>query len=225
MPSELRYNLSPVSGSVLGMTWTCAPGGEIKRSRGKRLLSDKQVGDAKARYACGETLQQIGSAFGVSHRVIHYAIRGGLLSDVSAPVVGIPKRKRTPEMRARMSEAGKRRPPMSAETREKLRVANLGRVMSEEWRAKIGSVAKGRRYSPEVCAQRSAAKKAAYAADPDLRIRIGNARRGQTLTPEMRLRHTEVFQNPEVRARMSAAHKGRPWTEAQRAARVKQAIQ
>jgi hypothetical protein len=207
------------------MTWECSPESGIKKSKGKRLLSDEQVEDAKSRYSRGETLQQIGSALGVSLGVAHYAIRGRLLSDESDAVVGVPKRDRTPEMRAKMSAAGKLRPPMSDETREKIRATLKGRQFSDESIAKMSSAAKGRRYGPDVCAQRSAARKKCFAENPGLRIKCGNGNRGKTYSAEKLLKHTAAFQDPEVRARMSAAHKGKPWTEAQRAARTKQPTQ
>ena len=216
-PEAIRYNLSPTAGTI--KDYKRSDANKEKSSRAHRLLTDEQVAEAEKLYRAGQTCATIGQRFGVGLWVIHKAVRGKLLTGSSEPVVGVVRRKRTPEMRARMSKAGKSRAPMSIEAREKISTAMKGREFSDEWLAKISAANRGKTRTPEQRVAMSVARKAAYAVNPELRIKAGNARRGKALTPEMRLKHIEVFQSPELRAKMSAAHKGKPWTEAQRAAR------
>lgn len=56
--------------------------------------------------------------------------------------------KRSAESRKKMSEAAKRKPPMSKETIEKIRIANTGKKRSDEIRKKFSKIQKGRKGTP-----------------------------------------------------------------------------
>lgn len=145
------------------------------------------------------------------------------------------KRASTPEKREKLRNAmlGKKRPKMSAEWREKLRVAGLGRKFSVESREKISKALTGKTLSEQH------------------RKNVGNARRGKKLTPEWREKvRLSLLGNkrmlgkkltPEHRAKIGAgckgkmlgiklspehckklseAHKGKKWSDAQRAGRM-----
>jgi group I intron endonuclease len=164
VPVDLRYNLSPVSGSVRGMKWTLSTESRLNQSRGQRLLSDAQILEAKAFCRAGETYASVGKRYGVALSVIYTAVRGGLKTDPSAPIVGVIKRKRTPEMRARMRVAALNRAPAGEETRKRISAANIGRTFTDEWRAKLSTAAKTRVYTPEWRANMAASKRASWAA-------------------------------------------------------------
>lgn len=107
---------------------------------------------------------------------------------------------------------------MPAATREKIRAAMLGRAFSPEWRERIAAAKRGKKRPPMT---------------PEWRAKIGAAHRGRRRpprSPEMRARmsaagraRTDGFMRgykhtAEARQNMSAAHKGRPWSPARRAA-------
>jgi hypothetical protein len=117
--------------------------------------------------------------------------------------------KRTPETLKRMSEArkgekrtleqiqkmsdAKKGKTISEKHKQNISNARKGWVFSEETRNKIGNAHRGKKSSAETCAKISLAKK-------------GNTNRlGMTRTPE-------------EKAKLSAALKGKPWSEARRAA-------
>jgi len=50
-----------------------------------------------------------------------------------------PECLRSKETRRRMSEANRRRPPISEATRRRLRISHLGKKLSKEQRLKIGA--------------------------------------------------------------------------------------
>lgn len=62
------------------------------------------------------------------------------------------------ESRAKMSESGKRRPPISDKTRAKLRAARLGKKMSPESRDRLSQARTGMTFSDEHRANLAAAK-------------------------------------------------------------------
>ncbi len=111
----------------------------------------------------------------------------------------------TPEHRARLSAAhkGKTLPP---EHRAKISATLRGREFSPEWRAKISIAQKGSTKSTETKAKMSAAQKKPKS--PETRARMSTAQAARK-----GWKHT-----PETRNKMSAMRKGRPWSDARRAA-------
>lgn len=63
------------------------------------------------------------------------------------------------ETRKRMSDSGKKRPPMTQETKDKIGAAHTGRTFSEDYRAKLSASNMGVKRSAETCAKVSAANK------------------------------------------------------------------
>lgn len=144
------------------------------------------------------------------------------------------KRASTPEKREKLRNAmlGKKRPEMSAEWRENISRANLGRKFSAESRAKISKALTGKRLSDAT------------------RKKIGDVRRGRNLPREWvekvrmamtgkkfpgRILSAEHKANIgkgckgkmlgiklslEHRKKLSDAHKGKKWSAAQRAGRM-----
>ena len=74
-------------------------------------------------------------------------------------------------------------PMDSAETREKVRVAMLGREMSPEWRERIAASRRGKRLSPETCAKMSEARKGTKLSAETI-AKVAAANRGKRRTPE-----------------------------------------
>lgn len=58
-------------------------------------------------------------------------------------------RKWSEESRAKLRESCKKRPPISEETREKMRQSHIGIKLSDEAKAKVSAASKGRTLSPE----------------------------------------------------------------------------
>ena len=82
--------------------------------------------------------------------------------------------KRTPEQIAALVEFNKNKPPASAETREKMRAAKLGRILSEEHKEKIKASVTKTYESEEV------RKKCANSPEVIERVRLFNTGRKQT---------------------------------------------
>lgn len=217
-PEALRYNLSPVSGSVRGMKWALSEESRLNQSRGHRLLTDEQIIEAKELCRAGETYASVGKRYGVGLHVIFKAVRGGLKTDPSAPIVGIIRRKRTAETRAKMRASALNRAPAGEETRKRISAANIGRTFTDEWRAKLSAAAKNRVYTPEWRSNMAEAKRSGYADNPGLLEKVTKHLRNKSSETCAKLSAWD--RTPEYKDKLRAAHKGKPWTEAQRAGRV-----
>ncbi|MHB1086146.1 MAG: NUMOD3 domain-containing DNA-binding protein [Minisyncoccota bacterium] len=110
-------------------------------------------------------------------------------------------KKHTPEHRAKISAAltGKKADP---ETREKMRQSHLGYKPSAEQLAKMSAAGTGRKHSPETIAKMKAVQSNR---SPEHREKLSVALRGKK-------------QNPDSVAKAAAARRGKPWTDAARAA-------
>lgn len=109
--------------------------------------------------------------------------------------------KQTPEHLAKRIAAltGKKATP---ETREKLRQSHLGYKPSAEHRAKIGAASRGRKHSPETIAKMTEIQRNR---SPETRAKLSAAQRGKK-------------KSPEAVANAAAARRGKPWSDAARAA-------
>jgi hypothetical protein len=157
-------------------------------------------------------------------------------------------RKLSAEHRAQLSEALKLRSQesfakisaalrghsVSAETRAKIsasrigikpsahaiamvKAANTGRIRSSEFRAKVSAVLQGRHVSEETRKKISAAQRGRVVSQ-EMRTRISATLTGRRLSDEEKERRRPLTHGAEWRAKHSAAMKGRPWSEARRAA-------
>lgn len=95
------------------------------------------------------------------------------------------------------------------ETKQKIRTANLGKVLSEETRRKISEAGKGRPCSEETRMKRSAAMKG-HAVSEDTRRKISAAQKGKKRGPqpeETRIKRAETLKktlsDPEKRKALS----------------------
>jgi len=114
---------------------------------------------------------------------------------VAASIARSKGRKASAETRQRISEANKRRPPFSAETRARLRAAHLGRKRSAEAIEKTASKLRGRKRPADACKKMSEAHKGATLTAEHKR-NIGAALKGRT-------------QSLEVKAKIRAARWGK----------------
>ena len=95
--------------------------------------------------------------------------------------------------------------------RQKLGVDGRCRPLSAEHRAKLSAAKRGN-------------KNAAGTRSPEHRAKIAAALRGNKnclghkKTPEAKANHSAAMARPETRARLSLAHKGKPWSPARWAA-------
>ena len=101
----------------------------------------------------------------------------------------------SPEVRARMSEAGKRRAPASEETRKKISESSKGRVPSEETKARMSHAAKNR--SPEHLERLSEAMKNRPPVSKETREKIASSRIG-------------MITSEETKAKLRASQLGKP---------------
>lgn len=108
---------------------------------------------------------------------------------------GVPGLVHSAETRAKWSaqRSGKKRGPLSAETRAKIGAANKGRLVSDAVRAKRSELAKNR--------------------TPEHRAKISAANSGKKLTNEQRAKISAIHKgkpkSQEHRAKISAAHMGK----------------
>lgn len=106
---------------------------------------------------------------------------------------------------------------LSAEVRAKIGAANSGRVRSADARAKIAAGLTGRPVSAETREKISASQRGRVV-DQEKRERISKALTGRRLSESEKERMRPLTHSAEWRAKHSAAMKGRPWSEARRAA-------
>ena len=100
--------------------------------------------------------------------------------------------KHTDEARANMSAAQQRRPPVSEETKLKLREANLGKSPSAETRAKISAAHTGRKHTPESLEKMSTVQ-AERMSSPEERQRVSDALMGHEVPEETRTKISETL--------------------------------
>ncbi len=142
------------------------------------------------------------------------------------------RRANTPEKRERIRRAllGKKRPPMSAEWKEKLRQTSTGKVFSKGRCANISKALTGKKLSPEHCKKIGDARRG-KTLPPEWKEKVrlsllGNKRLvGRTLTAEHRAKigagckgkMLGIPLSTEHRRKLSEAHKGKKWSDTQRA--------
>ena len=101
----------------------------------------------------------------------------------------------TTETRQRISEANALRPPVSQETREKLKIASTGRVYTEESRKKMSDARKGKTLTEKT------------------RKKMSDARKGKPLSEAAKQKMSETTKgrklSDEHRRKISEAHKQR----------------
>jgi hypothetical protein len=123
-----------------------------------------------------------------------------------------------------MHQAGRHH---SEETRQKLRTANLGKVLSEETRRKISEAGKGRPCSEETRMKRSASLKG-HEVSEETRLKISAAQKGRKKGAQPRelvARRAEAIRNamadPEKRKEISKRVSALVWiTDGTRCARI-----
>jgi hypothetical protein len=130
-----------------------------------------------------------------------------------AKLIGRP---RSAETRAKIaaSKIGKKIDPLHA---ERLKAINTGCVRSQEFKAKVSAGLTGRPVSAETRAKLSAAHTGRIISQ-DHRKRIAATLMGRTPSDSERANFLAWVNSPERRAHHSAIMKGRPWSEARRAA-------
>ena len=110
----------------------------------------------------------------------------------------------------------------SAETAAKIGAANKGRVRSDEFRAKVSAGLTGRPVSAET-REKIASAQRGRVVSPERRDRISRTLTGRRLSEAEKERRKPLTHSTEWRAKHSAAMKGRPWSEARRAAHERMA--
>lgn len=122
----------------------------------------------------------------------------------------------SPETRRKMSEAQKKRPPITEETRNKLLESGKGHPVTDETRAKLAMAHRGRIISQEQRVKISISGKGRVVQN-ETREKISKTLKGHTVTPETRQKISESNKGKtlsnETRAKISATNKGRVHTE------------
>jgi len=117
------------------------------------------------------------------------------------------------EHRRAISEGGKKRAPISEETRAKLKAARARKVFTEEERAKISAASKGRKHTEETKKKLSIASKGRKLTD-EHKKKIGEKGKGRVLSEETKRKIAEKATGrkatEETRKKLSIAHKGLP---------------
>lgn len=99
---------------------------------------------------------------------------------------------------------------LAPESRAKISAAAKARKrepFSEEWRRKLGDIARGKKQSPEHVAKRTA-KQLGSTHTPETRGKISAARKGKPLSPEAKAKIKAIHATPEYKKRQVASHKG-----------------
>lgn len=146
--AEGYYNLAPTAGSTLGFKQD----EEFKARQSARLMGSGNPMFGKKRPDVGERMRAVhtGRKLTDEHKQKCSAALKG--RSASTPMSEERKKKigdanrgkiRTESHRAKISEAGKRRPPISEVTREKLRLTNSNFRHSEETKQKMSQLKTG----------------------------------------------------------------------------------
>ena len=109
------------------------------------------------------------------------------------------------EAKARIREIVLSRPPVSDETKRRLRQSHKGILPSEETLERRSKSLRGKKRTPE---QRANLRNALLSSEAHKQA--GEKRRGQPRSPETRAKIKAALNRPETKQRLSAAHKGRP---------------
>lgn len=147
------------------------------------------------------------------------------------------KGKKLPEYwRAHMSESQRKRPPVTEETRRKLRIANTGKHHTEETRKKISDIQKGRKLSEEhkkkISLSNSGENNPWYGKSPSeetrrmmsesQKRRFSNEtiyNKGLPMTEGQKVllseSVTKLWEDPEYKKRQRLAHSGKVWMHKQ----------
>lgn len=133
---------------------------------------------------------------------------------------GMSGRKPSHETRAKIS-ASHMGLTVSDETRRKIGDANRGRPRSPEAHQKIIAAQTGLKRSPETCKRMSKAQ-AGRVVSEEARAKIAAALTGRKRDIATLEKLRAIANSPERRAKQSVAMKGRPWSEARRAAQKKE---
>lgn len=151
-------------------------------------------------------------------RAIDAALKAGPIYNINPTAGSRLGRKASDETKARMSVALKgHRGPVghikSPETREKLRLANLGKTHSPETRAKLSAAGKGRKQRPETIVKR-AKSLTGIVKSQEAKQKISLALQGHPTSVETRAKigasSRGRFVSEETKAKVSAASK-RSW--------------
>ena len=135
------------------------------------------------------------------------------IAKISAANTG---KKRSAEARANIS-AGHMGKQISAEHRAKISAGNKGRIRSDEFKAKVSAGLTGRPCSEET-RKKISEKHKGRVITQEQREKISKTLTGVKLSEATKAKLQAWADNPERKARHSAAMKGRPWSEARRAA-------
>lgn len=118
----------------------------------------------------------------------------------------------------RITSTGRKHTP---EAIEKLKLINKGRVRSKETREKLSKINKGKKATPETIENM---RKAWFRDEHKNRahlLRVSETNKGRKWTPEYRAHMESIMCTPEYKAKISAAGKGRPWSDTHREAYYK----
>lgn len=120
------------------------------------------------------------------------------------------------EHRRAISEGGRKRAPITEETRAKLKVARARKIFSEEERAKISAASKGRKHTEETRKKLSEMQKGKKLSE-EHKKKISEAGKGKPQSEETKRKisqkNTGKKRTDEARKKMSDAHKGKPVSE------------
>jgi group I intron endonuclease len=120
------------------------------------------------------------------------------------------------EHRSSISEGGRKRAPITEETRAKLKAARARKVFSEEERAKISAASKGRKHTEETRKKLSDKAKGRKLSE-EHKKKISEAGKGRVPSEEtikkIAQKNTGKKRTDEARKKMSDAHKGKPVSE------------
>ena len=125
-----------------------------------KRISSEEIERAKALYAEGLTLADVGQRIGRSTKAIWRALRGAGVA-MQPRNAFQPGHQHSPETREKMA-AARRGKPHSAETRAKIAAARRGQQISAETRVKMAAARRGKPLSAETRAKMSAAKRARH---------------------------------------------------------------
>lgn len=102
--------------------------------------------------------------------------------------------------------------PLSTETRKKLSIAHKGKILSDECKAKLSAVNKGRKHSEATKQKMSNSQKGKILSD-ECKAKIGAANKGRKLSDAARQKISESHKgktlSDETRTKLSELHKGK----------------
>lgn len=100
---------------------------------------------------------------------------------------------------------------VSEETRAKMSAIHKGKIISDKQRTQLSIIHKGRKHTPEAVANMSAAQKG-HAVSPETAAKISASNKGKSLSPDRLAQliavNTGKKRSEETKAKISAAHMG-----------------